>query len=80
MQIDGRSARLAGVDGALLGTVLGPGAHVVTFRYHAPDFEMGALISGFSLLVAFGLVVVDRNRNRGASSGGAGALADGGSV
>jgi hypothetical protein len=58
VSVDGRPARLALVDGALLGTVIGVGVHTVSFRYMMPDLALGAALSGLSLLVLVGLFLV----------------------
>lgn len=60
VDVDGHPAKLASVDGALLGTVVGPGEHMESFRYEPPGFKEGAVISGLSVLILIGLIAIER--------------------
>jgi hypothetical protein len=51
VRVDGRPATLTMVDGALLGAVIGPGIHTVSFGFLVPDLALGLLVSGFSLVI-----------------------------
>jgi hypothetical protein len=64
VHIDGHPAKVASVDGALLGAVVGPGEHSETFRYDVPDFRQGAVISLLSVLILVGLIVADVRSRR----------------
>ncbi len=64
VQVDGHPAKLASVDGALLGTVVGRGEHTESFRYVPPGFREGEVVSALSLLILLGLAAAERRRAR----------------
>jgi uncharacterized membrane protein YfhO len=64
VQIDGHPAKLASVDGALLGTVVGRGEHTESFRYEPPGLREGEVVSVLSLVVLLGLIAADRRSRR----------------
>lgn len=55
--VDGHPARLAAVDGGLLGVVVGAGSHTIRFRYTPPAFAEGAVLTGISVVIVAVLIV-----------------------
>ena len=51
VQVDGRSAPVVSVDGALLGTFVAPGSHLVQFRYEPQSFRTGRALTLLALAV-----------------------------
>ena len=56
--VDGRSAPLVSVDGALLGVFVPAGDHVVRLRYMPKSFVVGATVTGIALAAAVVALVV----------------------
>ncbi len=72
VEVDGESAPLVAVDGALQGVIVEPGTHEVVFRFAPRAFSIARLVSALALaaLVATGVwaAIVDRRRRRGRPS------------
>jgi hypothetical protein len=63
-RVDGRSAPLVAVDGALMGVFVPPGRHTVALDYLPRSFVVGSVVSGVAFLVALVALAVPRGRRR----------------
>ncbi len=64
VEVDGQPARLLRANVAFRAVVVGPGRHLVDFRYRPRSVTAGLVLSGVGLLIALGLASMDRHRGR----------------
>jgi hypothetical protein len=62
--VDGQAAKPLVVDGLYIGTAVGPGSHVIVFRYQPRSFKIGVVLAVATFVAGAGVLAVGERRRR----------------